>query len=154
MHDENKHEGAEPGYETRDVPPSLVFWSLTVLGVFTVIATILVLGMFMLLRERTDMVSPQPSPFADERVLPPAPRLQALPPLDLAKYNAEMNEKLNSYGWVNKAAGTAHIPVDVALDIIAERGLPYGREHHQPKPKPVPPAPGSAENPTGGGISP
>ncbi|HEX5081478.1 MAG TPA: hypothetical protein VFY40_05500, partial [Blastocatellia bacterium] len=29
----------------------------------------------------------------------------------------------NSYGWVDKSAGIAHIPIDRAKDLIADKGL-------------------------------
>jgi hypothetical protein len=33
-------------------------------------------------------------------------------------------ERLSHYGWVDRAAGIAHIPIDRAIDILAKRGLP------------------------------
>ena len=32
--------------------------------------------------------------------------------------------RLSSYGWVDRPAGVAHIPIDRAMAILAERGLP------------------------------
>ena len=37
---------------------------------------------------------------------------------------AEDLGRLNTYGWVDRKAGVAHIPVDRAIDILAKRGLP------------------------------
>ena len=154
MHDEHKHTEENPGYETRDVPGPLVFWSLTGLAIATVISAIFVFGFFVFLRAQPDRVSPEPSPFASERVLPPAPRLQANPPMELEEYNAKMDTARNSYGWVDQSAGIAHIPVDEALNIIAERGLPYGIENHVPQPVPgATQSSGPAQASTGGGAS-
>jgi hypothetical protein len=36
----------------------------------------------------------------------------------------KQEDQLNSYGWVNQQAGVAHIPIDRAMDLIVERGLP------------------------------
>jgi len=144
MHDEHKHREGDPGYETQDVPGPLVFWSLTSLAIVIVISAIFVFGFFVFLRAQPDSVTPQPSPFASERLLPPAPRLQADPPLELSEYNAKMEKATNSYGWVDKSAGIAHIPVDDALNIIAERGLPHGIENHVPQPLPGTTQPGGA----------
>lgn len=138
MHDNNEHANGEPGYETRDVPGPLVFWSLASLAIFTVISAIFVFGFFVYLRSLPDAVTPEPSPFASDRMLPPTPRLQANPPLDLAEFNAKMDTARNTYGWIDKSAGVAHIPVDKALDIIAERGLPYGAENHVSPSTPAP----------------
>lgn len=137
MHDEHKHTDGDPGYETRDVPGPLVFWSLTGLAVVTVISAIFVFGFFVYLRALPDKVTPTPSPFASERMLPPTPRLQANPPLDLKEYNDKMDTARNTYGWVDKSKGIAHIPVDTALEIVAERGLPHGKKNHVSQPLPA-----------------
>jgi hypothetical protein len=34
------------------------------------------------------------------------------------------DEKLNSYGWVDKPGGVVHVPIDRAKAMIAEKGLP------------------------------
>jgi hypothetical protein len=36
----------------------------------------------------------------------------------------KQEDQLNSYGWVDKSAGVAHIPIDRAMGLIVERGLP------------------------------
>ena len=37
----------------------------------------------------------------------------------LQQLDANQLELLNSYGWVSEAAGTVHIPIDRAMDLIA-----------------------------------
>lgn len=39
---------------------------------------------------------------------------------------AQEREQLNSYGWADKDAGLAHIPVGEAMQRVAEAGLPVG----------------------------
>ena len=41
----------------------------------------------------------------------------------IALYQAQ-TERLNSYGWVDRSNGVVHIPIDRAMDLIIERGLP------------------------------
>lgn len=36
----------------------------------------------------------------------------------------KQEDQLNSYGWVDQQAGVAHIPIDRAMDLIVQRGLP------------------------------
>ncbi len=36
----------------------------------------------------------------------------------------EERARVSSYGWIDKKAGIAHIPVDRAIDILAKKGLP------------------------------
>ena len=54
----------------------------------------------------------------------PAPQLQAAPPVDLVKFKAAELDRLNGYGWVDRNAGIAHIPIDRAIEIVASKGLP------------------------------
>ena len=36
----------------------------------------------------------------------------------------KQEDQLNSYGWVDQKAGVAHIPIERAMELIAQRGLP------------------------------
>jgi hypothetical protein len=54
----------------------------------------------------------------------PQPRLQESPPVDLVGMMREERARVSSYGWVDKKAGIARIPVDRAMDILAQKGLP------------------------------
>ena len=36
--------------------------------------------------------------------------------------------RLNNYGWIDRKAGVAHIPIDRAIDILAKKGLPTPEE--------------------------
>src|SRR5512143_4182640 len=65
-----------------------------------------------------------PSPMLEAQPLPPEPRLQANPPLDLKKYRAAEEAELNSYGWVGKPNGVVRIPVERAMALVLEKGLP------------------------------
>jgi hypothetical protein len=55
---------------------------------------------------------------------PPAPRLQIDPRRDLDALRALETSRLSSYGWVNRADGIVHIPIDRAMQLTAQRGLP------------------------------
>jgi hypothetical protein len=54
----------------------------------------------------------------------PQPRLQVKPGVDLKTLRAEEERELSSYGWVNRSAGVVRIPIDRAMDLIMQRGLP------------------------------
>lgn len=68
---------------------------------------------------------PAASPIAEAAVhqLPPEPRLQPVPERDLAALRQEQETLLGSYGWVDRQAGIARIPIDRAIDLMAQRGL-------------------------------
>jgi hypothetical protein len=62
--------------------------------------------------------------------LPPEPRLQGNPPLDLnprldlKKMLEDEDAFLNHYGWIDPDRGIVHVPIDRALEIVAQKGLP------------------------------
>ena len=64
------------------------------------------------------------APPADERRLPPPPRLQQFPQNERYQFRVSEDELLNHYGWMNKNAGTVHIPIADAMRVLVERGLP------------------------------
>jgi hypothetical protein len=47
-------------------------------------------------------------------------RLQSAPQTDKAHYLAEKRRRLESYGWVDRQAGIAHIPIDVAMKQLTD----------------------------------
>lgn len=70
------------------------------------------------------------------------PRLQADPGRERVEITERDRERLNSYGWVDSKAGTAHIPIDRAMAILAKSGLP-----RRGKVDPFHPRQGSSKNP-------
>ena len=72
----------------------------------------------------------------DEGAPAPAfPRLVASEPAVLAEFRAQEESFLTSYGWVEKDKGIARMPIEVAMKIVAERGLP---KFPGPGPTPAP----------------
>ena len=63
-------------------------------------------------------------PTTDARQLPPEPRLEETPAVDLAGMREAENKVLSSYRWIDQSAGIVGLPIDRAMDLIAQRGLP------------------------------
>lgn len=59
---------------------------------------------------------------------PAGPKLQADPQLDYRAFRALQLERLSSYGWVDREAGTVRVPVERALEMVASDGLPARAE--------------------------
>jgi hypothetical protein len=55
--------------------------------------------------------------------LPPSPRLEQSPRGDTDVIVADAAKKLEGYGWVDQQAGTAHIPIERAMELVVERGV-------------------------------
>jgi hypothetical protein len=53
-----------------------------------------------------------------------SPALQANPQEHLADFRASEDAELQSYGWVDRQRGIVRIPIEHAIDLISERGLP------------------------------
>lgn len=58
--------------------------------------------------------------------LPPEPRLQVSPDRDWLDMFHQEQEFLNSYGWIDRNQGIVHIPIEKAMEIVAQRGVSSG----------------------------
>ncbi len=57
------------------------------------------------------------------RINPPGPRLQTSTYADLRRFRAEEDKRLNGYSWIDKQKGIVHIPIDQAMQKLAQRGI-------------------------------
>jgi hypothetical protein len=104
-----------PRYERSDVDPRLVGALALGVAAFLVAAPLILLAAYPSSRR-------EPAPPLAEA--PPAPRLQLNPHAELETLRAAERKRLSSYGWVDHAGGVVHLPIDRALALTAERGLP------------------------------
>jgi hypothetical protein len=56
--------------------------------------------------------------------VPPEPRLQTNPRGDLQELRTHEDTVLSTYGWVDKGTGVVRIPIDAAMRLTLQRGLP------------------------------
>jgi hypothetical protein len=75
-------------------------------------------------REAARVVPEYPLAAGEQTRVPPEPRLQTNPREDLLALRAREDAVLNSYGWVDKTAGVVRIPIDEAIKLTVQRGLP------------------------------
>lgn len=114
------------GHEERDVYFRPVVRGLLGLIALLLVSVLLMRLVFGFLVEREAKDSPPANPLAQSfgRQVPPEPRLQTDPLQDLQTLHAEEDAVLNSYGWVDRKAGVVRIPVQQAIELLAQRGLP------------------------------
>jgi hypothetical protein len=67
--------------------------------------------------------APEPMAAANVQTPPPEPRLQTAPELDLRAMRQEEDLQLGRAGWIDQRQGTVHVPIDVAMEVVAGRGL-------------------------------
>lgn len=117
------HDLQSQGYERSDADVrSLVKFGITLLVIL--VAVFFSMEWIFFYFAKSQQLGPPASPFENARVLPPQPRLQVKPHLDLHAYCEAQLEQLNTYGWVDAHNEVVRIPVDRAMDLIIQRGLP------------------------------
>ncbi len=88
------------------------------------LATALLFFYFSYLRHYRASVSPPPLPVAQHgNPLPPEPRLQGSPRSDLQTYLAGQDWELTHYYWIDKNKGQVAIPIERAIQMLAQRGI-------------------------------
>ena len=117
-----KHQDGEV-YDSELDLRSIVGFSLGVIGV-TLLATAIMWWMAVTFKHNEEARDRAPSPLAEARIdpIPPGPRLQPTPPRDMQELRARDQEALHTYGWVDRNQGVARIPIDRAIEIMAEKG--------------------------------
>ncbi len=77
--------------------------------------------------ERREDVRLSPMVAANLRRTPPEPRLEPAPLAPHLKMQAEEDAILTTYGWVDQTSGVVRLPIDRAMDLLVERGLPRAK---------------------------
>lgn len=79
------------------------------------------------LTEKKEIFDKRPELFSfEDPDLYRGPRLQKAPGQDMANMRSQTKERLNSYGWVDPDKGVVHVPIDRAIELTLEQGLPVG----------------------------
>jgi hypothetical protein len=94
--------------------------------VLAAVIHVLIWGVFRYFdaREARRQTIEYPLAVQEESRLPPEPRLQTNPRQDLQDLRAAEERLLTTYGWVDRNAGVVRIPVDEAMKLTLQRGLP------------------------------
>ena len=122
-------------FETRDVKARTIYVYLAVLAVAVILSYVVCV---FILRATTKMAvesDTPPPPVRQEMgkdylTMPPEPRLQGVPghrtdpQSDLREKLQEDIQANETAGWIDQTNGIAQIPVEDAMKIIAEKGLP------------------------------
>jgi hypothetical protein len=112
--------------EARDVEPRRLMQAGVVFVLLLVVAGAMALLTQTVFIGRLPNFSPQPPVLPAVRgvATPLAPPLQPNAVQDLQQMRAHEDEILGSYGWVDRRRGVTRIPIDRAMDLLLQRGLP------------------------------
>jgi hypothetical protein len=139
MTNDSKH--ANGSYEHQDLEPSSILYFLLTLLVVTVLCLFGLKGLYGYLDRRERALQPEVNPLitnipADTRHIAPgypqnafpSPKLEEDERGQLNGFLTEEEKTLYSYGWVDEKAGTVRIPIDRAMDLLVQRGLPVRQQ--------------------------
>jgi hypothetical protein len=132
--------GGNGGYEHEDMGARVVFGFLLGLAVLVVVVYFAAQAIYGSLEKYSQAHQPQQNPLKQKAETNtrdadtgkvrveiqkafPEPRLETDERNELAEPRTEEEEHLNSYGWVDQPAGVVHIPIERAIQLVAERGL-------------------------------
>jgi len=114
---------SEIRYEDSDVRPGAIGRFALVLAIAVAVVAAALLGLLVLMRSHEQSKDPPPPPLADRAPdrKPPEPRLQPQPFEALNALRAQESRELSEYGWVDRAAGTVHVPIEDAIALYLRR---------------------------------
>lgn len=144
------------GYERSDIGAPGVLYFLLGLAVAGLLVYFIVDGLYSYLDKRSEAEQAPVNPLVtnaptDTRRIPkdypqtafPDPRLEDDERGQLNRIRLKEEETLATYDWIDQNAGTVRIPIDRAMDLVAQHGLPVRAQAAtvaapaaQPKPAP------------------
>jgi hypothetical protein len=136
MSEEIKHGQAGEGFERQDLTAQAVFGFLFSLVAGGVLVYFVVWGLYAFMDARQRSRQPQQSPLVQQvdsntRIVSPEeiakfpqPRLERNERVEINDFRLKEEQSLNSYGWVDEKARVVRIPIERAMQLVAQRGLP------------------------------
>lgn len=130
----------ETHHETSDVNVRALLWALVIFVVFAAVTHLVLYLQFHAYARYFRKDESQPlTMMAPPSNVPATPRLQPFPTNSLPPYAStpvtDMNEmrsaydqSLNTPGWIDQKKGVVRLPIDVAKQLVVQRGLPVVKE--------------------------
>ena len=133
LHKKHRHE--DPGFEQEDLGSKPIIGFIITLVISGVVIYYAIWGIFHFLdaydrkhqQDRTPLIKVETNTRDVQSQLIqrfPDPRLEENERTQLNDFRYGEEERLNSYGWVDKNTGVAHMPIEQAMQMIAQKGLP------------------------------
>ena len=133
-HDVSNIRNVGGAHEHRDINVRGIFGFLITLTVVAIVIQLVLWGMFKYLKGSYTALDPEPNPMLSGVRKPPAkdpirdfpqPRLQADPVRDLNKMRTAEDAILHGPPvWLDEQGGVVRIPIDRAMELTLQRGLP------------------------------
>ncbi len=113
-------------YEHSDASVRGVIWFLLILTIAGVLIHVLLAGLYKYFAgPGVSLYEQQPARLVYSKPpVVPEPRLQPDPVAEDNELRSIQVQRLNSYGWVDQKSGMTHIPIDRAVQLLVQRGIP------------------------------
>jgi hypothetical protein len=125
QHESSELRDPETHFESKDIDHNKVL--LTGAGLLIVVWAIVGLLYFYFAYLSRYRAGVSPPPLVISRTgnqLPPKPRLQPSPSDDLHELRAREDNLLNHYQWIDRSKKIIGIPIERAIELTAQRGIP------------------------------
>lgn len=124
-HDKTTPTLPDPTYEDRDINIPMIVISIVALVAITVASMVGLRVMFRVYEDKVYAPLDASSPFLMETERPTTAVLQVDEVSDLDVHRANEDDVLHREpGWLDREAGIASVSLDVAMQVIAQKGLP------------------------------
>lgn len=115
-------------YEHSDINSRHVVWTGIGILLGAWVFSALLYFFFQFLMHYRDTAGAPPVPRAQGRTLvPPEPRIQQSPRADFQTELASEEAQLHGYRWTDKQHGLVGIPIEQAIQMTVQRGIPAQR---------------------------
>jgi|SRR5216684_2471799 len=112
------------GHETQDASVRAIVITGASLAIGAAVVCLIVYGIFRYFADHPLTTAP-PNPMAtSDQQIPPAPRLEEHPAMEMKDLRSYEDRFLTTYGWTDKQAGVVRIPIDRAMELELQRGFP------------------------------
>ena len=131
----NNGHNSDVSFEPEDLSARPIITGLVVLGLVCIASYFIILWLYTALDRYDSSHQPPQNPLAavntDTRHVTktqvesfPQPRLEEDERGQLDGVRMKEENTLNSYGWVDEGSGVVHIPIQRAMQLVVEQGLP------------------------------
>jgi hypothetical protein len=108
-------------HETSDAKIQPILVTGVGLAISAALVALVVYGIFRYLATQPVSTAPPNPMSAAEPQIPPPPRIEEHPMIELQQLRQQEDSVLSTYGWADKKAGTVRIPIDRAMELEIER---------------------------------
>jgi hypothetical protein len=112
------------GHELSDLSPKNISLFALGLAMLIMVALLICYGLIAWLVQREAWRAEPPSPLVIAPQPTVGPQLAIDPGRALKTMRQQEESRLKSYGWIDQEQGIVHIPIERAMDMLVEKGLP------------------------------